>query len=526
MFIRYITSNYHVSENQPCRTTRYETLAWTTLVQYVPTSAICYTKSLNSIPQTPFQSHQSLGQALGPHLAAAVGTRPYQDTYRLSSSPPIPNGQNPQGPSNAHSPLNFSVPQPSDSPSMKRKQVDGMMGGHLPKKRREGDEAGGGDVFDSDMTAQGAKHWSDEEKSKLFEWLMGPGQDDHWNALRATKNSCLREASRRYSIAHSAYRALQCAIEVFESKKTYQALKGCYERNFNLFSQIYAFESFHAQSGSGPIMALSEADCLREYERRLQTARKAGCNVGNITARTVDHWHRIGWYDLFYRRLGPFFSTYCTLVYLTFLLDRWHGDPATTRRATARHVTGGASTSAAEEEGDGDDDQVPDYPETPGDPVGVANGLNGHSTDRSYTNSFMNPPNPKDTIPPLPFSPTSAPGPSHQPRSSDSTPINVTIPQGMMTTYLQFLQTQMQTSKMKLEYMRRREEREEKESNQRTELERLRLERDAAEWEHNKQSADVKQKADKAIELLANPIVEASVKQAAGDYLKRLFTAD
>jgi len=76
---------------------------------------------------------------------------------------------------------------------MKRKQVDSIMPGQLEKKRREGDD--GGEGFDPDIGAQGAKHWTDEEKSKLFEWLMGQGQDDHWNALRATKNSCLREAS-------------------------------------------------------------------------------------------------------------------------------------------------------------------------------------------------------------------------------------------------------------------------------------------------------------------------------------------
>ena len=68
-----------------------------------------------------------------------------------------------------------------------------MMVGHVQKKRREVDD--GGDVFESDIGAQGAKHWTDDEKSKLFQWLMGPGQDDHWKALRATKNSCLREAS-------------------------------------------------------------------------------------------------------------------------------------------------------------------------------------------------------------------------------------------------------------------------------------------------------------------------------------------
>ena len=97
--------------------------------------------------------------------------------------------------------------------------------------------------------------------------------------------------------------AFKCATEVFGGKKTYQALKGCYERNFNLFKQIYAFETAHGQAGGNTNLAgLSEADRLREYERRLQIARKAGSDVGNITARTIDHWHRVGWYDLFYRR--------------------------------------------------------------------------------------------------------------------------------------------------------------------------------------------------------------------------------
>lgn len=74
---------------------------------------------------------------------------------------------------------------------MKRKQVDHPMPQVL-KRRRDAED---GDAFDLDGTGQGAKHWTDDEKSKLFNWLMGPGQDEHWNALRATKNSCLREVS-------------------------------------------------------------------------------------------------------------------------------------------------------------------------------------------------------------------------------------------------------------------------------------------------------------------------------------------
>jgi hypothetical protein len=186
---------------------------------------------------------------------------------------------------------------------MKRKP-DSIMGTAQQFKRGRHAETDGGDSFDIDGSAQGAKHWTDEEKTRLFTWLMGQGQDEHWNSLRATKNSCLREVCDGFILMRHVYvpLLLQCAIEVFGNKKTYQALKGCYERNFNLFKQIYAFEGFHAHSSNVAVSGLSEPDRLREYERRLQAARKTGCDIGNINARTIDHWHRIGWYDLFYRR--------------------------------------------------------------------------------------------------------------------------------------------------------------------------------------------------------------------------------
>jgi histone acetyltransferase MYST4 len=90
-------------------------------------------------------------------------------------------------------------------------------------------------------------------------------------------------------------------------------------------------------------------------------------------------------------------------------------------------------------------------------------------------------------------------GPSSSPTNNDQAVINLTITQGMMSTYLQFLQVQTQTGKMKLEYLRRREEREEKESAQRREMERIKLEREVAEFEHNKQKTNMQQKADRAL---------------------------
>ena len=90
------------------------------------------------------------------------------------------------------------------SPAVKRKQIDGNMNPQMGKRRRSenihGADDGDNNNFDMDGGAQGAKHWTDEEKSKLFSWLMGPGQEEHWNALRATKNSCLREVSALFKL--------------------------------------------------------------------------------------------------------------------------------------------------------------------------------------------------------------------------------------------------------------------------------------------------------------------------------------
>ena len=96
--------------------------------------------------------------------------------------------------------------------------------------------------------------------------------------------------------------------------------------------------------------------------------------------------------------------------------------------------------------------------------------------------------------------------------ASDSTPINVTLTQGMINAYLQFLQVQTQTSKMKLEYMRRREEREEAESTRRREMERMKMERETQQLEHDKITALTKQRTDRAI-VSVSCMIQCSVTQ-------------
>ncbi|KAK7454452.1 Histone acetyltransferase [Stygiomarasmius scandens] len=514
---------------------------------------------LDSNGSTPFQSH-SINHALG---IPGYPRHPGDSSYRISS----PSSNAPQQQQQQQQPqqsLQF-VSTGHSSPPQKRKHVDPVMNPHNNKRRREPDDS---EAFD-EGGGQGAKHWTDEEKSKLFKWLMGPGQDDHWNSLRATKNSCLRE----------------CANEVFGGKKTYQALKGCYERNFNLFKQIYSFENHH--TNSTPMNpSMSEADSLREYEKRLQIAKKAGCDVGNITARTIDHWHRNGWYELFYRR--------------------WHGDPAATR-PTAGHRGVSSHVNGTGDDPEGDDDQNMDFPEPmtlshthssvpppaherQSMPVTYVNPqsiqsmptISSSPTAAALTNGVHHQhqqPQPPPPPPPAPSSamgipsssiaplnsmansipspavsaattstlasnstlgsasiPTSLssstplssaiPPPPSSAGSSDQSIVNISLTQGMVTSFLHYLQVQTQTGKMKMEYLRKREEREERESVQRREVERLKLERERAEFEHQKQTSSHKQKTERAIELLSNDNIDPGVKKAAADFLKRMFSTD
>lgn len=143
----------------------------------------------------------------------------------------------------------------------------------------------------------------------------------------------------------------------------------------------------------------------------------------------------------------------------------------------------------------------------------------GQGHDRNHPITFINQQTPREPVPPISIaSPVTATGaatnmgrdgvgvvgagaggPLQSPTNGDQAMVNLSITQGMMSTYLQFLQVQTQTGKMKLEYLRRREEREERESAQRRDMERLKMEREVAEFEHNKQKANMQQKADRAL---------------------------
>jgi hypothetical protein len=87
------------------------------------------------------------------------------------------------------------VDRQATASSSKRKQLESPYTQSTGKKRRSDgydDDADDPEVGD-DGNAGGARHWTDEEKTKLFNWLMGPNEDEHFDALRTKKNTCFRD---------------------------------------------------------------------------------------------------------------------------------------------------------------------------------------------------------------------------------------------------------------------------------------------------------------------------------------------
>jgi len=145
---------------------------------------------------------QSLDQALDPHLSQ-VGLDSRSHYHSHYPGPHIITSDHAGAPHHTDHMSFYSAPHemPVQTPtasSSKRKQLESQYTQGAGKKRRSDvyeDEADDPEVGE-DGGASGARHWTDEEKTKLFNWLMGPNEDEHFDALRTKKNTCFRDVGR------------------------------------------------------------------------------------------------------------------------------------------------------------------------------------------------------------------------------------------------------------------------------------------------------------------------------------------
>lgn len=97
------------------------------------------------------------------------------------------------------------------------------------------------------------------------------------------------------------------------------------------------------------------------------------------------------------------------------------------------------------------------------------------------------------------------------------------LTQTLIASYAHMVQSQSEDNRAKMEFLKRRDEREQEDSRLRREMERRREDREIAELERIRERENVKQKTDLATELVSNPNVDLGVKEAAADFLKKLF---
>ncbi|KAI1797345.1 hypothetical protein LXA43DRAFT_877996 [Ganoderma leucocontextum] len=188
-------------------------------------------------------------------------------------------------------------PPPPASTNGKRKQPDSATPDAGAKKRRQrsgaaGASAGGGagagedgeDGQDLEVGPNGgAKHWTEEEKTRFFTWMLT--SDEHWDAFKTRMNTVFRE----------------CSAELFPGRKSYTALKSCYHRNLEVFKQIHAFQNFSTNHVRQLQVENPHAE-QPSVESMLDVARVAGLNVGNLNIKAIDRWYETGWYNLFKKR--------------------------------------------------------------------------------------------------------------------------------------------------------------------------------------------------------------------------------
>ena len=169
-------------------------------------------------------------------------------------------------------------------------------------------------------------------------------------------------------------------------------------------------------------------------------------------------------------------------------------------------------------------DQLQAPPSPPMSNVGM-NSLNRHMHHQMLDSS------------PLPaYHSTQPPQPPSQPlnqmvvaSSSSMTGIEQTVShltgltQSLIASYAHMVQSQSEDSRARLEFMKRRDEREQEDSRIRREMDKRKEEREIVELERTREREKIKQKSDLATDLLSNPNVDAGVREAAADFLKKLF---
>ncbi|KAJ7123904.1 hypothetical protein C8R46DRAFT_1237967 [Mycena filopes] len=147
------------------------------------------------------------------------------------------------------------------------------------------------DIVDSDdeieRTPEGKiKHWNTPERNGFYQFLLGDSDD----------------AEKRFQMhsVHPARVYKKASDVVFHGSRSPGSIKSMWERSFNTFVWMRAFEKFTGNGGGDADNDDPEA-ILR---KKLSAAWQAGLSLGSLKPATITEWETNGWFDLFNNRLG------------------------------------------------------------------------------------------------------------------------------------------------------------------------------------------------------------------------------
>ncbi|KAI0806292.1 hypothetical protein BC629DRAFT_1486731 [Irpex lacteus] len=389
---------------------------------------------------------------------------------------------------------------PSPSLVLERLMATGSVEEHTPapKKRRQRAIVDGDVKEDSDLgPSGGAKHWTDEEKTRLFHWMLT--DDNRWESFGSKMNTIFRE-----HVLTAAPSRVCCSLQF---RKTFTALKSviivtstCSNKSTrskrSLQSTTMRKQQEMQECGRvAPSFVATPAQRQTFLERKLDAARNFGVPVGNLTIRVLDHWQAAGWYILFKRRFRKTHRPGCRCsTWISTSLDE--------------------GTSA-----DGRMDEDED---------GGPSALHMSRTNESLTEAQRRHLDPNDS--------SRGAGSVHRARTSCSFLSPPPVPQGdyqvyqlvqqqihlqtqtaqALTHLTNMTQTLLGTCTTLTELVRAQME----DGKTQTDLMRKREERDAT---GSSGAANEGQRAALASDMLSNPRTPEDIKKLAADYLKRLF---
>ncbi|KAI0643113.1 hypothetical protein C8Q79DRAFT_928867 [Trametes meyenii] len=140
---------------------------------------------------------------------------------------------------------------------------------------------------DSDIDEDGgasptkkSRRWTISDRTALYEHLLGPASDDIYKELQVNPAHVFRWAVHQLK---------------FSAVFTEDAVRKHWARTLNTFHLIVTVLKGTGGAGDVDIEAVDEDD----LESRLDSARAAGRNIGNLTVRTLSLWHKNNWIKLY-----------------------------------------------------------------------------------------------------------------------------------------------------------------------------------------------------------------------------------